>query len=231
MGNKRLIFAIIIVIALIAGLVGGYLYLQNNSKQANVLQEEMTATLEKDLINDNIDIKIKSTGNYGIVEKTIKEYLNNVKSIYTQAQNFCSDSEVTKILSAENLEADSKELTVVSQKVDEYKAKLETLKTNTKNITNSVLILEAIQNTGVKQNYIDVYNNIMENEGVQAKLSNVQEKIEAELEEAQKRVIGLEKVVLYLKNNSKYWEVNDGKLQFTNVNKLAEYYQLLNGDK
>lgn len=231
MGNKRLIFAIIVVIVLIAGVVGGYLFIQNNSKQAEVLQKEMTAVLEKDLIKDDIDMNLKATGDYGVVEKTVKENLSNVKKLYTQAQNFCSDSEVSKIISTENIETDDEELTVVSQKVDEYKNKLEELKTNIEDITNPVTILKAIQNTDVKQNYIDVYKDIMENEGLQTKLTNAQTKIKNELQEAEKRVKGLEKVIKFLKDNSKYWEVNDGKLQFTNVNKLTQYYQILNGDE
>lgn len=230
MGNKRLIFAIIVVIALIAGLIGGYVYIQNNTIQASELQKEITSVIEKDLLNEDVNMIIKTKGNYGKVEKTVKEYLNNVKSLNLQAQNFCGDSEITSILSAENLEADEN-LTVVSQKVEEYKATLATLKTNTENITSQVAILEAIENTGVKENYIDVYKNIMENEGLQTKLTNAQTKIKNELDEAEKRLEGLEKVVTFLKENSKYWEVNEGKLQFTNVNKLTQYYQLLNGDE
>lgn len=232
MGNKRLIFAIIIVIILIAVVVGGFLYVQDNSKQATILQQEMSTFLEKNILGDEeLDMEIKSTGNYGVVEKTVKDYINNVKSLYKKAKDFVNDSEISNIVSAENILADEEELTGVSEKVNEYKTKFDELENEVKNITDQIIILDAIEKTNVKQSYIDVYKNIMDNEALQTKLTNAQKKIEEEIEKTKDKVSGLEKLVKFLKTNSKYWEVNDGKLQFTNVNKLAEYYQLLNGDE
>ena len=232
MGNKRLIFAIIIVIILIAVVVGGFLYVQDNSKQATILQQEMSTFLEKNILGDEeLDMEIKSTGNYGVVEKTVKDYINNVRTLYKKAKDFVNDSEISNIVSAENILADEEELTVVSEKINEYKTKFDELENEVKNITDQIIILDAIEKTNVKQSYIDVYKNIMDNEALQTKLTNAQKKIEEEIEKTKDKVSGLEKLVKFLKTNSKYWEVNDGKLQFTNVNKLAEYYQLLNGDE
>lgn len=230
MGNAKLIFAIIVVLGLIIGIIFGFLYMQDNSKQASVLQQEISSLLEKDFINSEIDMTIKSKRNYAKVEKAVKDYLSDVKSLYTQAQKFCDDSEISNIISAENIEADDKELSVLSQKIEEYKNGFEELKNSSKGITNELIIIEKIEATGVKQNYVDVYKDIMDNESMKSKLENAQSQIEKELEKTEKQVDGLDKIVRFLKSNSKYWEINDGKLQFTNVNKLTEYYQLLNGD-
>ena len=230
MGNTKLIFAIIVVLGLIIGIIFGFLYMQDNSKQASVLQQEISSLLEKDFINSEIDMTIKSKRNYAKVEKAVKDYLSDVKSLYAQAQKFCDDSEISNIISAENIEADDKELTVLSQKIEEYKNEFEELKNSSKGITNELIILEKIEATGVKQNYVDVYKDIMDNESMKSKLENAQSQIEKELEKTEKQVDGLDKIVRFLKFNSKYWEINDGRLQFTNVNKLTEYYQLLNGD-
>ena len=81
----------------------------------------------------------------------------------------------------------------------EYKNNLDTLESKAFGISSEAKILEAIESKNIKSNYIDVYTNIMQ------------------------------KVVNFLKENAKYWSIKDGKLQFTNVNKLGEYYQLLNG--
>ncbi|MBR3249968.1 MAG: hypothetical protein IKF83_04695 [Clostridia bacterium] len=229
MGNGKLIVAIIIVLLLIGGLVGGFLYMQNNSKQAGILQEEMTKLAESDFLNEEIDMNIKSGGDYGKVEEAVKEYLNGVKTTYNDLKTFCNNEDVTKILSPENISADEAELTVVQQKVDEYNQKLTQLTNSVASIASEDEILKTIESKEVRDNYIDVYKNIMLNEAVQAKLTSIQQKAENEQLKAKEKIEGLEKVVEFLQKNSKYWEVNDGKLQFTNVNKLGEYYQLLNG--
>lgn len=231
MGNGKLIVAIIIVLFLIGGLVGGFLFMQNNSKQASILQEEMTKLAESDFLNEEIDITIKSSGDYGKVEEAVKDYLNDVKKSYNDLKNFGNDEDISLILSSENISADAKKLTVVEQKVDEYKKKLEQLTAKIKDITDEQTIEKYIEDKDVKSNYVDVYKNIMLNEAVQTKLKSVQQKAENEELKAEEKLEGIEKVVKFLKTNEKYWEVNDGKLQFNNVNKLGEYYQLLNGAK
>lgn len=229
MGNAKLIIAILIVLGLIGGLVGGFWYMQRNTKQATILQEEMTKLAEANFLEDEIDMEIKTFGNYGKVEETVKEYLNNIKTTYNELKNFGGNTDVTSILSAENIEADEKELTVVEQKVNEYKQKLEELLKKVEDISSEVTIVKAIQDKGVKNNYIEVYKNIMLNEAVEANLKNAEEKIDDVKLKAEEKIEGIEKVVEFLKKNEKYWEVKDGKLQFNNVNKLGEYYQLLNG--
>ena len=228
---KKYIIAIIIVLLLIGGLVGGFLYMRNNSLQAAKLQEEMKKLAESDFLNEEIDMTIKTKGDYGKVEEAVKEYLSDVKNTYNGLKDFGSNTEISTILSAENISADPDGLTVVQQKVDEYKQKLNELKTKAKTIASEDSILEAIEDKEVKDNYIDVYKSIMLSEAVEAQLKSAQQKAEAELETAEEKLAGLEKVVEFLKVNSKYWDVDEGRLQFTNVNKLGEYYQLLNGAK
>lgn len=231
MGNKKLIIAIIIVLLLIGGLVGGFLYMRNNSLQASKLQEEMKQLAESDFLNQEINMNIKTSGDYGKVEEAVKEYLSDVKDTYNGLKDFGSNTDVSAILSAENISADPEGLTVVQQKVDEYKAKLEELSKKAKTIASEDAILAEIENKDIKDSYIDVYKNIMLSEAVEAQLQSAQQKAETEQEKAEEKLEGLEKVVEFLKVNSKYWDVDEGRLQFTNVNKLGEYYQLLNGAK
>ena len=231
MGTKRLIFAIIVVILLIGGLVGGYYYLQNDSRQAAILQEEMKKVLDKDLLDEEISMDIKAMGNYGKVEKAVKEYLNDVRSTFYSMQNFCSIEEADQILSTANLEADSVNLTVVEQKVEEKKNELNSLISKTTNLKNDDFIMKYTEGKDIRERYIDVYKNIVEDQSVQTKISAAQEKIKDEQEEAEERLDRLDKAITFLKKNSRYWEINDGKIQFTNTNKLAEYLEVLNGSK
>ena len=231
MGNKKLIIAIIVVVLLIAGIVGGYLYLQNGSKQAEILQEEAKKIAETDILKDEIDMQIKAGGQYGKVEETVKNYLNDVRNTYLEVKSYCNDEEISKILSAENIKQDSKELSVVNEKIDNLSQKLEDIKAKTEKIADENNILDAIKEKNLKSNYVDVYKNIMLNETIQAKLTQAKQEIEQEIEQAWKKIENLEQTVNFLKDNAKYWNLNGDKIQFTNVNKLAEYYELLNNNK
>ena len=231
MGTKRLVFAIFVVILLIAGVIGGYYYILNGSKQATILQEEMAKVLEKDLINEEIDMKIKSLSNYGKVESAVKEYLNDVRNTFYSMQTLCDTKQVEEILSATNLEADPTGLTVVNQKVEAKKQELQNLITKTQVIRDNDSIMKALDGKNIKENYIEVFKNIMQDESVQNKLLEAEERIKDEQEEAEERIEGLEKAVEFLAKNTKYWEVNEGRIQFTNTNKLAEYLEVLNGTK
>ena len=88
--------------------------------------------------------------------------------------------------------------------------------------------MEAIENKNVKENYLDVYQNIMTHDDMQTKLEMAETKIKKEQTEAEERVEALDKIYNYLLKNKKYWEINEGRLQFTNANKLAEYLEVLN---
>lgn len=231
MGTKRLIFAIIVVILLIVGLIGGYYYIQNGSQQATVLQQEMSKVLEADIINEEIDMKIKSKGNYGKVEEAVKNYLNDSKKTYTSLRDFCNEEETSKILSAENINADPTDLTVVSQKVEEKKQEFNNLKTKSESIGEEYNVNMAVEGKNIKDNYIAVYKNIMINDGMQSVLLSIKDKAIDEQEEAEERLEGLEDATEFLAKNTKYWEINEGRIQFTNTNKLAEYLEVLNGKK
>lgn len=231
MGTKRLIFAIIVVILLIGGVIGGYYYLQNSSSQAAVLQEEMEALVKLDILNDEIDTKTKAFGNYGKVEEAVKQYLTEVKNTYTSMRDFCNEEQSSQVLSAENINGDPVELLVVKQKIEDKNQELKDLINKTENLRDNDQIMKTIKEKSLRDYYIDIYKNIMENENMQANLELAEDKIKDEQEEAEQRLEGLEDAAEFLAKNTKYWEVNDGKIQFTNTNKLAEYLEVLNGTK
>ena len=219
------------VILLIGGLIGGYYYVQNGSQQAEVLQKEMKKVLETDILNEELDMTIKSKGNYGKVEEVVKNYLNDAKKTYISMKDFCNEEQSSSILSAENINSDPTELLVLKQKLEEKKQELNSLISKAENLTESSSINNAIEDKNIKENYIDVYKNIMVDDATQEILSGIKEKTIDEQEEAEERLKGLEDAVNFLAKNSNYWEINDGKIQFTNTNKLAEYLEVLNGTK
>ena len=105
MKNKKSIIIMIIIIVLILAVISGiFMYNKFQQQELKQLTEEANKLLKQDLINDEIDNEIKTNKNYAIVEKTIKEYLTNIKNTYLEIEQLNSALDADKVFSASNVE-------------------------------------------------------------------------------------------------------------------------------
>ena len=103
MENKKKIIGMILIIILIIALIAVTILYNNFSEtQLNLLTEESNKLIQQDLINEEIDEEIKTQKDYAVVEKTIKEYLSNIKNIYLEMENLNSKINADEIFSASN---------------------------------------------------------------------------------------------------------------------------------
>lgn len=225
---KRLILAIVVVILAIIALIVGFWYLNESNEQATILQQELEAVTQVDLTEEYVNTEIKTTGNYAIVEETIKNYLNEIRQIYVDVSEYYSSEAISEILSAENILQDEEELSKVKEVLESTKEALEEEINKLDNMLEEDTIMEAIEEKGLKEYYNNIYSSVMLNEAVQSNLQYVRDEI-LELEEtASAKLENMDDVIEFLEENKNYWEINDDKIQFTNVIKLTEYYELLN---
>ena len=122
MENKKVIIAIIIVLILIIGIVGvTFIFGNFNKKQTKLLTEESNKILQSDISKDNIDFNIKTQKNYAIVEKSIKEYISELKNIYVEMEELNSGINPNNIFTAQNMQ--EKDLKEVENIIKEYREK------------------------------------------------------------------------------------------------------------
>ena len=126
MENKKTIVGIVILTMLIIGIiVVVYLYSDFNTKQMSLLTQEANKILEANLIEDNIDLQIKTEKNYSKVEKTIKEYIVKIKNIYVEAEEMVSGINPNSIFSVQNMQ--DKNLEEIENIINDYKEKSQSL--------------------------------------------------------------------------------------------------------
>ena len=65
-------------------------------------------------------------------------------------------------------------------------------------------------------------------DAMQKKYSSLAEKIKNEKATLFEKISRLEKIEEFLIENEKNWTIKDDKIQFTNLTKMTEYYNLLN---
>ena len=230
MENKKTIIAIIIVVILIIGLIAiSYLYNDFNTKQVNILTEESNKLLQMDIATEEIDFKIKTDKNYAIVEKAMKEYLIKLKNIYLELDEINSNINPNYIFSARNLQ--DKNLEEIEVIISEYKEKGNTYLSEYRELIKDEKILENINErkiTSRRNYYTNLYNTVMLGEVMKEQYSFLEEKVERKKDELYDKLNKMELIKKYLDENNRYWTIKDEKIQFTNINKMTEYYGLLN---
>ena len=230
MKNKKVIITMIIIIVLILALISG-IFMYNNFQQQELRQltEEANKLLQQDLINDEIDNEIKTKKNYAIVEKTIKEYLTNIKNTYLEIEQLNSTLDADEIFSASNVE--NKKFKNVDKLVEENKQKGKENLEKCKNLITEENIIEAIDSqkfSSNKEYYIEVYKTIMLSDSMKKQYEKLEQKVEKSKDKLYNNITIISNTKKYLENNSKYWSVKDEKLFFQDINIMTGYYNLRN---
>ena len=230
MENKRVIISIIVVIILIVAIIGGTYFFGGFSKrQTKLLTEETNKILQSDIITDNVDMNIKTDKNYAVVEKAVKEYISELKNIYKEMNELETGVNPNNIFSADNMK--DKDLKKVTNIIDDYKEKSE----NTSKELESMLTEEKIAENINKRNissrsdyYVELYNTIMTSDAMKKQYNLLEENLKEEKSKMDDKITQIEKISEFLKKNSDSWTIKDDKIQFTNLNRMTEYYSLLN---
>jgi len=230
MDNKKTKIAIAILIVLIIALIViAYFYSQFNTQQMNLLTLEVNKILKSDLKEDNIDLEIKTERNYAEVENAIKEYILDLKNIYVEMQELVSGINPNSIFSTENVK--DKDLEEIDNIVNEYKEKSQNLITEYETEITEEKIKEKIEDANIsiqRQYYINLYNEIMLSETMQKQYQELEEKTKNEKARLYEKLNKIEKIKLFLKENENSWTIENDKIQFTNLIRMTEYYNLVN---
>ena len=230
MENKKTIIAILIVIILIVVVIGiTYLFSRFNMKQMSLLTEESNKILQSDISVDNIDFNIKTEKNYAIVERTIKEYISNLKNIYVEIEEMNTGINPNNIFSAQNMQ--DKDLKEIDDIINEYKEKSQNCISELEKMITEEKILEKISKNDIstrKDYYTELYKTIMLSDIMKKQYSSLEEKVKDEKSEIYEKINKIDKIKEFLEKNTDSWTIKDDKIQFTNLNRMTEYYNLLN---
>ena len=229
MKNKKVIIIMIIIIVLILAVISGiFMYNKFQQQELKQLTEEANKLLQQDLINDEIDNQIKTNKNYAIVEKTIKEYLTNIKNTYLEIEQLNSALDADEVFSASNVE--DKRFKNIDKLVEEDKQKGKENLEKCKDMIKEENIIGAINSqefSSNKEYYIEIYKTIMLSDSMKSQYEKIEQKVEKSKDKLYNNltIISTKK---YLENNSKSWSTKDGKLFFQDINIMTGYYNLRN---
>lgn len=230
MENKKTIVAIIIVIFLIGALIAvSYFYNDFNTKQLELLTEEANKILETDLKESTVNLKIKTEKNYAEVEKSIKEYISNLKNIYVEMEQLASGINPNVIFSAQNIP--DKKLDGIEEIINDYKEKSQNLISEYEEFITEEKIMENIEDADIsirKEYYMNLYNEVMLSETIKNQYMKLDEEIKNEKGRLYDKLNKVEKMRQFLEEHEDSWTIEGDRIQFKNANRIIEYYNLFN---
>ena len=230
MENKKTKVAIVIVILLIIALiVVSYFYNEFNTKQMELLTGEANKILETNLTEYNTDIYVTTEKNYAKVEESIKEYISRLVNKYKEMQEIVSGINPNSIFSTSNVP--DKKLEQIDIIINDYKEKSQTLIAEYEELISDEKIKANIENENItirSDYYQELYNEIMLSEVMKNQYSKLEEEIKNEKARLYEKLNKIEKVKAFLEKNDEAWIIKEDKIQFTNINRMIEYYNLIN---
>jgi len=230
MENKKTTIVLIIVIILVATLIViSYFYNDFNKLQVELLTKEANKILEFDILEDEIDFKIKTEKNYAQVEKSIKEYISKLKNIYLEMNELTSGINPNVIFSAQNVS--DKKLDEIQNIIDDYKEKSQSLLGEFEELIKEEKIVENINNENISLRidyYTNLYNEIMLSDTMKNQFIKLEEEVKNEKANLYDKLNKIGKMRVFLEEHKDSWIIKDDKIHFTNVNRMTEYYGLFN---
>ena len=122
---------------------------------------------------------------------------------------------------------DTKEM----QKILNYKEKSQNCISELEKMITEEEILENISRKDIstrKYYYTELYKTVMLSDMMKKKYSSLEEKVKDEKSKLYEKINKIDKIKEFLEKNTDSWTIKDDKIQFTNLNRMTEYYNLLN---
>lgn len=228
---KKAIIGVIIAIVLVA-VVGIGVLVVNDFRQEDILRQEMlefeNLTRAENIDLDQIDQRIrelKTTGDYGVLEKAMKDYLADVVNASVSIANVLNDERIVNALTPENYVEDGPEFIQTKQFLEQAKSDMEQYKTEVLTLLTNEGAMSYIENKNLDQYYIDLYKEIALSEDTAIEESNAE--LESSLDEAMKLLDVETQIINFLSENKDGWEIQGENIIFNNQTLQDQYNEYI----
>lgn len=228
--KKKIITPIVIIILLILLCFVGYKGYKTfqKYKQEQLLITEINEISKLDPTKSDYNTELKTTGDYAIVEKTIKTYLTDFAVSLQDLINSMQDEKLSNILSIENYKSDGPEFTATKQFLEDSQKSFSEKFENIKKMCSEDYIMDAINKTNVNEYYINLYKTLMLGEN---KNDGVLDSAKSDIDETNNLITSLltssTNVINFLVENKNNWEISGNQILFLTQESLDTYNDLL----
>ena len=218
-----MILVIVAILVLIA--LGGFFGYQKY--QEYLLSRETDKIGNLDILKDQVDMKIYTTGDYAVVEKTMKNYIADYGKISQQVITLIDDDTLKNLLTVERIEQDGKEFHDTLTYLQKKKTDIEKVMNQMITMTSDQEIMNAIQKEKVSVSYQNLYRKMMLDSDIAGALKQEQNNL---IDTKEKTLVFIDnyiKIFEFLKANGSSYMVSDGQILFQNESLYQQYQSLV----
>ena len=225
--NKIILIAVISLFVII--ILSAYVYFDyNRYNHEEELKTEINTVISKDYTTDTFLVDTKTKGEYQILEKTAKEYMQKYTNALQALLNVTNDEEFVQILSIENYKQDAKEFKKTKNYIETTKKTLTDNFDIVKTMSEKDNILKQVDDKKLDEYYKNLYKDIMGNTQFISKMTNTKEMASKNYNTMINLLDASEHVIDFLIKNKNKWEIKNNLVECESDALLKEYNELVN---
>ena len=231
--KKKIIITVVIIVVLILLIAGGFIYYHGNQTgkliaEVNKLSEIQIVNEDGTLVENPVDMEIKTTGSYAVVEKTLKDYINDVIVETQELSKSLDEEKVMNLVSFDNIKEDGPDFTNSKEKITTLRETVNSYITKMEELTDENKLLARIDDKDVGEYYKELYKKLALDEESSEGMKTAMEQLKTSGEEAKTALDDLESVFNFLSENKDEWEIQNEQIVFTTQSAYDEYAELMN---
>lgn len=216
------------VCAVVVVLVGYLVYFGYNKYQESLIFREGEKIGDMDVLEGKVDTKLYTSGDYQVVEKTMKDYIVEYVDVTREIVNRLSDEKFTNLLTYENVEQDGKEFTETLNYLNEQKTELQEGFDRVIAMSSDVEVMKAIEDKNVGTKYENLYREVMLDSSLSDALKDEQTTLIETRDDMMNFIDQYIEVFEFLKEHQNDYVLENGQILFQNESLLNQYQSYLN---
>ena len=223
--KKTILMILVIVAILVLIALGGFFGYQKY--QEYLLSRETDKIGNLDILKDQVDMEVYTTGDYAVVEKTMKNYIADYGKISQQVITLIDDDTLKNLLTVERIEQDGKEFHDTLTYLEKKKTDIENTMNQMITMTSDQEIMNAIKKEKVSVSYQILYRKMMLDSDIATALKQEQNNL---IDTKEKTLVFIDnyiKIFEFLKANGSSYMVSDGQILFQNESLYQQYQSLV----
>ena len=230
--KKKVIITVVVILVLILLVAGGFIFYHGNQTgkliaEVNKLSEIQMTNADGTLVEEPIDMEIKTTGSYAVVEETFKNYMNEIVTDTQALVDALDQEKIMNLVSIDNMKEDGpdfinskEEITTMRDAISNYVAKMESL-------ANEETLLSRIDDKDIGEYYKELYRQLATDEESGVSLKDAIDDLKTNEEEAVQALNDLESIFNLLSDNKAEWQIEGEQIVFTTESSYEEYTNLM----
>lgn len=227
--NKTKIMVISLIILLIIVVIAVAGYFLYRFKQELTLMNEASTIGQMDILEQTIDMDIKTSGKYAKVEETMKQYMKETSEKMKQLNNIYLDESIPQLIGIDNIKQDGPEFTVTLTKLEETKKQVNELLAQITPLLEEQTIMERIKQVPeLNQYYNGLYYKMIFGDGKTIDEFKIAKDQLTQANTKYLELIDLMKELLtFLKEHKTNWEIEQNQIMFDKQSVLDKYQEII----